>query len=99
MDKVKLIRAIKNLQNKRIAVIGDVALDKYVYGRVERVNPENPGAPLLKIERKEFRLGCAANVAKNLAVLGADITLCCTIGNDYYGKLFEDLCKRNKIRL
>ena len=99
MDKVKLIRAIKNLQNKRIAVIGDVVLDKYVYGRVERINPENPGAPLLKIERKDFRLGCAANVALNIISLGANASLGCVIGKDHNGRLFERLCRKRKIRL
>ncbi len=99
MDKNKLIEAIKDFDSKRIAVLGDIVLDKYVYGRVERVNPENPGAPLLRIERKEFRLGCAANVALNILSLQAKASLGCTIGEDKEGKLFEDLCKKNGLEL
>lgn len=98
MDKNRLIEAVKNSQNKNIAVIGDVVLDKYVYGKVERVNPENPGAPLLKIERKEFRLGCAANVALNIVSLGASSSLGCIIGKDSHGRLFENICRKKKIK-
>ncbi len=99
MDKEKLIDAVKNFYGKKVAVLGDAVLDKYVYGRVERVNPENPGAPLLKIERKEFRLGCAANVALNVLSLKAKASLGCTIGEDKEGELFENLCKKNGLEL
>lgn len=83
MDKRRFLDTINNFKNKKIAVFGDVVLDKYVYGKVERVNPENPAVPLLKIERKEFRLGCTANVALNILSLGADASLGCVVGRDY----------------
>lgn len=97
MDKEKLFAAVKKFSEKKIVVIGDICLDKYVYGKVERVNPENPAAPLLKIERKEFRLGCAANVALNIAHLQANAILGSVIGDDYYGNLFEELCRVNNL--
>ncbi len=99
MDKRRLIESIENFKNKRIAVLGDVVLDKYVYGKVERVNPENPAAPLLKIDRKEFRLGCAANVALNILSLGAAASLGCVVGGDHHGRIFERMCRKSKIKL
>jgi len=99
MENAELLGVIEKFKGKRIAVVGDVMLDKYIYGRVERVNPESPAVPLLKIERKEFRLGGAANVALNLTALGAKVDLFCVVGDDYYGVLFEDLCKEKGINL
>jgi D-glycero-beta-D-manno-heptose-7-phosphate kinase len=99
MEKERLIEAVRKFGNKRIGVVGDVVLDKYVYGKVERVNPENPGAPLIKIERKEFRLGCAANVALNISSMDALITLGCVFGDDINGATFEKLCAEKNITL
>ena len=99
MDKNKLIEVVRNSKNIKIAIVGDVVLDKYVYGKVERVNPENPGAPLLKIERKEFRLGCAANVAMNIISLGAKAVLGCVIGEDHNARLVERMCRKKRIKL
>lgn len=99
MNKERLIRAIEKFKDKRIAVVGDIVIDKYVYGRVERVNPENPGAPLLKIEKKEFRLGCAANVALNISSLGAKALLACVTGDDFHGNLFEKLSAEKDFKL
>ena len=99
MQKEKLIQGVKNFTGKKLAVIGDVALDKYVFGKVERVNPESPAAPLLKVEKKEYRLGCGENVDKNLATLNASVTLFCVIGNDFYKPIFEELCKKSKVKL
>ncbi len=98
MQKSRLVEIVNNFKNKKIAVIGDVVLDKYVYGKVERVNPENPGAPLLKIEKKEFRLGCAANVALNIISLGAEASLGCVIGGDHHGRIFERMCRKKGIK-
>jgi D-glycero-beta-D-manno-heptose-7-phosphate kinase len=99
MDKDKLINVSEKFGHKRIAVVGDVMLDKYVYGRIDRINPENPAAPLIKVERKEFRLGGAANVALNIASVGANVTLFCICGNDHHGVVFEELCKDKKINI
>lgn len=94
MEKRRLIEVINRFNDKKIAVLGDIALDKYVYGRVERVNPENPGAPLLKIEKKEFRLGCAANVALNISSLRAKALLGGVIGMDGNGRVIQRLSKK-----
>ncbi len=66
---------------KSIIVVGDVILDRYIYGRVKRLNPESP-TPLLTCEREEYKLGGAANVAANIASLGGQVTLAFGGGDD-----------------
>lgn len=62
------------MPEKKIMIIGDVMLDKFSYGRVNRLNPESP-AQLIRIEREEYKLGGAANVAANIASLGGKALL------------------------
>ncbi len=97
MNKEDLILSVKKFKAARIAVVGDVLLDRYVYGIVERVNPENPAVPLLKIINKESRLGGAGNVALNLASLGAKTSLYTATGDDYNAMLIENMCKQSGI--
>jgi bifunctional ADP-heptose synthase (sugar kinase/adenylyltransferase) len=73
---------------RRVVVVGDATLDAYVIGEVERISPEAP-APVLAVEREEFMLGGAANVAKSLVALGARASLCTAIGEDADGALFR----------
>jgi len=69
------IRAIsKDYSNKNILVIGDIILDVYIYGKVDRVSQEAP-VPIVSVDHKEYKPGGAANVALNLAGLGARVTL------------------------
>ena len=97
MDKYQILPILDNFAGKRIAVVGHVALDSFLYGVLERINPEMPIAPLLKIDKEEFALGCAANVALNLAKLGAKTKLFGVIGNDNLGRKFVEECLRNNI--
>ncbi|MBN8702655.1 MAG: D-glycero-beta-D-manno-heptose-7-phosphate kinase [Bacteroidetes bacterium] len=71
-------------------------IDSYVWGKVNRLSPEAP-VPIVAVEKKENRLGGAANVALNIQALGANPILCCVTGNDYYGKVFTDLLKKQKL--
>ncbi len=73
---------------RRVLVIGDSALDAYIAGEVERISPEAP-VPVLAVEREDFLLGGAANVAKCLVALGARTTLCTVVGEDADGELFR----------
>jgi len=63
----------------KIAVIGDIIIDKYLYGTCERISPEAP-VPVLRVEKSELIAGGAANIAKNLKALGADVTLFSVLG-------------------
>src|SRR5262249_22808174 len=74
---------------RRVLVVGDSALDAYVAGEVERISPEAP-VPVLAVEREEYLLGGAANVAKCLVALGGKPTLCTVVGADADGELFRN---------
>jgi rfaE bifunctional protein kinase chain/domain len=72
---------VSRLAHHRIAVIGDVMLDHFLIGRVERISPEAP-VPVVRFERDEHRLGGAANVAVNVAALGGHAVLVGVVGDD-----------------
>ncbi|MFI5177617.1 MAG: bifunctional heptose 7-phosphate kinase/heptose 1-phosphate adenyltransferase [Vicinamibacterales bacterium] len=71
---------------RRVAVIGDVMLDHFLYGRVDRISPEAP-VPVVRFDRDEYRLGGAANVARNVAALGGRVSLVGLSGADEAGGL------------
>ena len=78
----------------RVLIIGDVMLDSYVWGRVERISPEAP-VPVVTVDRRERRLGGAGNVLLNVQALGAEAIICSIIGTDAPGDLLEqELCDR-----
>ena len=74
----------------RALIIGDVMVDSYMWGRVERISPEAP-VPIVTVSKKETRPGGAANVALNVLSLGATPLLCSVIGNDDAGKQFSKM--------
>ena len=86
----RLLARLPLLANARALVIGDVMLDRYVYGTVERISPEAP-IPVLAIEREVSMPGGAGNVARNLAALGAHTTFGAAIGRDPAGTELERL--------
>ncbi|MEO0260070.1 MAG: bifunctional ADP-heptose synthase [candidate division WOR-3 bacterium] len=86
----------KKIKNLKIAVIGDVILDEYIFGEVERISPEAP-VPVVKVNRKFCNLGGAANVALNIKKLGATPFLLGIIGNDEAGKKIIERLKENEI--
>ncbi len=71
-----------------VLVIGDVMIDSYVFGRVDRISPEAP-VPVVVAQNREFRLGGAGNVLLNVQALGAKAIACSVIGEDSYG---DELC-------
>lgn len=79
-----------------VLVVGDVMIDAYYFGKVERISPEAP-VPVVAVEQKENRLGGAANVAMNLVALGAKPVVCSVIGNDQDGDILVDLFKQNGV--
>ena len=74
---------------QHIAVIGDLILDEFIWGRVDRISPEAP-VPVVEVTRESERLGGAANVSRNLVSLGARVRLVGTVGSDDAGKRFLD---------
>ena len=87
---------IKNFKSKHIAVIGDVMIDHYITGKVERISPEAP-VPVVSVNSFDDRAGGAANVALNIRALGAKCSLFSIIGNDVHGKKLTTICKSKKI--
>jgi rfaE bifunctional protein kinase chain/domain len=81
----------------RVLVVGDVMLDRYWFGDVERISPEAP-VPVVKVARTEERPGGAANVARNAAALGAEATLLSVIGDDEPGATLERLLAQERVR-
>lgn len=81
---------LPSFENAKVLVVGDVMLDRYWFGDVERISPEAP-VPVLKVERVDERPGGAANVARNIAALGAKCTLLSVVGDDEAGACLEKL--------
>jgi rfaE bifunctional protein kinase chain/domain len=84
------------LNTTRILVVGDVMLDRYWFGEVSRISPEAP-VPVVRIERREERLGGAANVARNAAALGAHTGLLGVVGRYEAGNAVEQMLAELKI--
>lgn len=90
------VEIVENFNGKKVLVVGDVILDEFLFGQVKRINPEAP-VPILNVEQKEFQLGGAANVAKNIKSLGGNCLLFGIIGNDSSGKIIVKLINNEKI--
>ena len=86
-----------NFNSCKILIVGDVMLDKYYFGKVERISPEAP-VPIVNIVNEESRLGGASNVANNITSLGGQATLCGAIGHDFFGKEIERMARQKKIK-
>jgi D-glycero-beta-D-manno-heptose-7-phosphate kinase len=87
--------ALPKFDGAKILVVGDVMLDRYWFGDVSRISPEAP-VPVLKVERVDERPGGAANVARNIAALGAHATLLSVVGNDEAGACLEKLLSEHR---
>ena len=99
MDKTlknKLLELISKFNEAKILVVGDIILDEYLWGLANRLSPEAP-VPVLEVKRKTYLLGGAANVANNIAAMGAKSIICGVIGDDLYSSVVMDLLKKNKV--
>jgi D-glycero-beta-D-manno-heptose-7-phosphate kinase len=86
----------EKFKGKNVLIIGDIMLDSYIIGGVERISPEAP-VPVVNIKKREDRLGGAANVALNIKALGANPLLCSVVGNDNEGRILLELMKESGI--
>jgi len=85
-----------DLKTLKVGVIGDVMLDTYIWGKVDRISPEAP-VPVVSLDHKEQRIGGAGNVAINCSSLGAKVFLLGITGNDDEADQLEQLLKENMI--
>ncbi len=84
-------------QTSRVLVIGDVMVDSYLIGKVDRISPEAP-VPVVALKQRDNMLGGAANVALNIRSLGAEAILCSVIGNDKQGEILLNLMKKEGLK-
>src|SRR6266487_3432625 len=80
----------------KVGVIGDIMLDTYIWGKVERISPEAP-VPVVSLDKKEYRIGGAGNVALNCHSLGSPVFILSVTGDDTEGLLLEELFEENLI--
>lgn len=80
----------------KVLVLGDLMVDSYLFGKVDRISPEAP-VPVVSLERRESRLGGAANVALNLRALGAQVDMVSVIGWDEQGTILKGLLEKENI--
>lgn len=93
--KLKLLKILENFKNKKILIIGDIMLDKYIWGDVSRISPEAP-VQVVNVLKETFEAGGAANVANNIAALDGSAFMAGITGNDESRKiLLEELRKKN----
>jgi rfaE bifunctional protein kinase chain/domain len=93
---VDLDKLFSDVSKLKVAVIGDVMLDTYWWGTVDRISPEGP-VPVVAVTKKEQRIGGAGNVALNACALGAEVVLISVIGNDDEGKQLKEILNSNNI--
>ena len=87
---------IKKIQQQKIIVIGDIMLDQFIWGKVNRISPEAP-VPVVHVTHESAYPGGAANVARNLADFGTHVTMSSVLGNDVNGDKLIRLLKKSRI--
>ncbi len=95
-SSINFDKLFKQIHQIKIGIIGDVMLDTYWWGHVERISPEAP-VPIVSFDKREHRIGGAGNVALNAASLGAEVSLLSVIGDDDDAILLQALLSKNNI--
>ncbi len=96
MEQLTQKEIVHQISQLKIVVIGDLMLDEYIYGNVNRISPEAP-VPILKINKKTSRLGGAANVALNCKAMGANVSIAGLVGNDDAGARLRNMLQEHEI--
>lgn len=96
MTKAEIRDWIERFSEYRVAVVGDVILDQYIWGHATRISPEAP-VPIVRVARRNFALGGAANVMRNIASVGATALAFGVVGQDENAGEFRNLCEQWQI--
>ena len=96
IQKKYLKKGIDNFGKSMILVVGDIMLDRFIWGHVSRISPEAP-VPVVEVERETAMLGGATNVANNLVSLGGNVMMCGVVGDDPTGK--EVISRLNELNV
>ncbi len=97
MNQERIHKLFESFQSMRVMIVGDVMIDSYLWGNIDRISPEAP-VPVVDVVKREKRLGGAANVARNVKTLGADCVICTVVGNDVHSDDLIKLLNEDKIR-
>jgi rfaE bifunctional protein kinase chain/domain len=92
-----LLRFLEQYSKQTVTVLGDVGVDRYTQGSVERISPEAP-VPIVLVQHETFKLGLAANVADNILALGGSARLMGVLGKDEDAKVFQRLIAERKLK-
>ncbi|MDA8272458.1 MAG: D-glycero-beta-D-manno-heptose-7-phosphate kinase [Deltaproteobacteria bacterium] len=91
-----LLNIVKRFHKARILVIGDIMVDHFVYGTVDRISPEAP-VPVVQVESEKLMPGGAANVVNNVSKLGAKVYVAGVVGNDYNGNILKRMVDKETV--
>lgn len=96
LNKNFIDKLFNDIAKLNVLVIGDVMIDSYIWGKVDRISPEAP-VPVVSVTKREERMGGAANVALNIKSMGANPILCSIIGNDAKADVFKKLLGKSEM--
>jgi len=92
-ERMKLESILKGIPKVRILVVGDIMLDRFIWGKVSRISPEAP-VPVVVVDHEDYLLGGAANVVNNIHFIGGKVSLCGVVGDDEFGHKIVSVLKR-----
>ncbi|MGA2105707.1 MAG: PfkB family carbohydrate kinase [Methanoregula sp.] len=95
-ENAALMRIVDRFSETTVLVIGDLMLDRFIYGTVSRLSPEAP-VPLVEETHETYRLGGAANAVSNIHMLGGHVLVSGIVGNDWFGRQLTGLLKQDGI--
>src|ERR1043166_6812020 len=93
LDARRLLGIVEKFPTRHLLVIGDLMLDRFIWGDVERISPEAP-VPVLRVTSESFRLGGAANVVHNIRSLSGKVSSCGVVGRDAAGRTLVESLRR-----
>jgi len=96
MNKQKFFNIIKKFKGKNVLVVGDIMLDKYIWGNVERISPEAP-VPVVEVIKETQTLGGCGNVASNITSVGGNAYIITIVGNDIYADELKQMLKQKNV--
>lgn len=96
IEKASINKIFQKFEHQKVLIIGDIMIDSYIFGQVNRISPEAP-VPIVAVKERAHRLGGAANVALNINAMGAQAILCSVIGKDEKSDVFLDLLKKRQM--
>jgi rfaE bifunctional protein kinase chain/domain len=91
-----ILEHLKDLENRKVLIVGDIGVDEYVMGDVRRISPEAP-VPVVEVSKEEVRLGLSGNVAQNISSLGGTPILISVVGRDGAAEQLRDLLKKANV--